>query len=327
MKNGHSGLQLLFSLLILCAPLDWLAAQANKDASGIAVSMVVTAESHHRSAIPNIASENVSVYLGRNRAKITDWVPLQGDRADLELFMLLDDARATSAGSQMADVGDFILALPATTRVGVAYMQGGGTTIVRDLTADHSLAAGALHASLGNLARSANPYVSLMDLMKKWPADKTRREILMISSGVDDSSDNLGPSQEDIYADSAIEEAQRAGIVISTIATSREEAGATRAGGTLESGDGLRRAQGRNYLAQVAERTGGESYFHPFGAPISFASYLEDLARRLNHQYMVTFLARPGKKNSMQPVRVRTDVPNTELVSAQRVYVPITQGN
>jgi hypothetical protein len=72
----------------------------------------------------------------------------------------------------------------------------------------------------------------------------------------------------------------------------------------------------------MASETGGEAYFLGFGNPVSFAPYLEDLMGRLNHQYLLTFLAIPGKKPGLQSVKIRTEVPNAELVAADRVYVP-----
>jgi hypothetical protein len=81
---------------------------------------------------------------------------------------------------------------------------------------------------------------------------------------------------------------------------------------------------GQNYLSQVAEEAGGEAFYLGYGPPVSFAPYLEDVTRRLNHQYLLTFLAKPQKKAGLQRVKLRTEVPNAELVSADRVYVPAT---
>ena len=58
--------------------------------------------------------------------------------------------------------------------------------------------------------------------------------------------------------------------------------------------------------------------------PVSFAPYLDDMARRLGRQYLLTFLAKPEKKAGMQKVKLQTEVPNAELVSADMVYVPAT---
>jgi hypothetical protein len=49
---------------------------------------------------------------------------------------------------------------------------------------------------------------------------------------------------------------------------------------------------------------------------------LNEFAERLNHQYLLTFLIKPDKKPSSRHVRLETEVPNAELVTADRVYVP-----
>jgi hypothetical protein len=79
---------------------------------------------------------------------------------------------------------------------------------------------------------------------------------------------------------------------------------------------------GQNHLAQLAEETGVEAYVMGFGSPISFAPYLEDLARHLSHQYLLTFLVKTERKASFQSVKLRTEVPNAEIIPPNRVYVP-----
>jgi hypothetical protein len=54
---------------------------------------------------------------------------------------------------------------------------------------------------------------------------------------------------------------------------------------------------------------------------VSFSPYLDDLERRLLHQYLLTFLAKPVKKAGMQSVKLRTEVPDAELLAADSVYV------
>jgi hypothetical protein len=51
---------------------------------------------------------------------------------------------------------------------------------------------------------------------------------------------------------------------------------------------------------------------------------LEDMSRKLNQQYLLTFIAKPEKKAGMRRIKLQTEVPNAELVSADRVYVPAT---
>ena len=117
----------------------------------------------------------------------------------------------------------------------------------------------------------------------------------------------------DPYLEEAIEQAQRAGILVSAIYTP----------GVGHFGHSYWQTYwGQLYLAQLAEKTGGEAYYIGFnGPPVAFAPYLEDLADRLNHQYFLGFLAKPPKKPGLQSVKLRTEVSNVDLVSADGVWV------
>ena len=288
-----------------------LAAQAQA-ASGVPVHMVVTVEPHHGSSVPPVNREDVMVHEEKDRDPVTEWIPAQGERAGLELFVLLDDGSSTNLGSQLEDIRKFINAQPASTKIGIAYMQNGTAKIMQDLSSDHEQAAKALRLPLGARGANGSPYFSLSDLIKHWPESSARREVLMASDGIDlyyGSGDLLNP-----YLNEAIGNAQRAGVLVSAIYTP----------GVGHFGhDYWQTYWGQLYLAQVADRTGGESYYIGFnGPPVSFAPYLDDLALRLSHQYLLTFLAKPPKKAGFQPVKLRTEVPNVDLVSADRVWVP-----
>jgi len=277
---------------------------------GVPVHVVVTVEPRHGSNVPVINSEDVMVYQGRDRAKVMDWIPLQGERAGLQLFILIDDAASTSLGSQLEDVRQFINAQPSTTAIGVAYMRNGTAEILQNPTNDHTQAAKALRLPLGDPGGSGSPYFSLVDLIKRWPEGPVRREILMVSDGIDRFGGN-GPSNP--YVDSAIEEAQRAAVIIYSIYTP----------GVGHYGHSFWRMNwGQNYLSQLSDETGGEAYYLGFDAPVSFAPYLDDLSHRLTRQYLLTFLAKPERKGGFQQFKLRTEVPNAELVAADRVYVP-----
>jgi hypothetical protein len=307
MKRHRFGLELLFAVaLILGTPTPFASQQPP---TGPPVHMVVTVEARHGADVPVIEREDVMVYQGRDRVKTTDWIPLQGDHAGLELFLLLDDAANTSLGSQLEDLRQFIKSQPVTTQVGVGYMRNGTVEIVQNLSEDHNRVAKALRLPFGNAGEAASPYFSIVDLIKRWPESAERREILMISDGIDRYGGS-GPSNP--YVDDAVERAQRAGIVIFSIYTP----------GVGHYGHSFWRMNwGQNYLSQISDETGGESYYLGNAAPVSFSPYLDDLAHRLQHQYLLTFLAKPVKKAGMQSVKLKTEVVNAELVAADRVYV------
>jgi hypothetical protein len=278
---------------------------------GVAVRMVVTVEPHHGPEVPAVNREDVMVYEGKERDKVTEWIPAQGDRAGLELFILLDDGSDSSLGTQLDDLRKFIEAQPASTLIGVAYMQDGIAKIVQKPTGDHAQAAKTLRLPMGMAGINGSPYFAVSDLMKRWPESAARREVVMVSDGIDVyyGSGDL----EDPYLAAAIDDAQRAGIVFSAIYSP----GAGHVGHSY-----WQTYWGQLYLAQLADRTGGEAYGVGFsGAPVSFSPYLEDLERRLSHQYLLSFLARPVKKAGWQAVKLRTELPNVDLVSADRVYV------
>jgi hypothetical protein len=284
----------------------------NAGAQGVPTHLLVTAEARHGKNVPEINREDVMVYEGHDRDRVTDWVPAQGDHAGLELFILLDDGSGMDLGSQLESLRKFINAQPASTKIGLAYMQNGSAKVVQNPTNDHALTAKALRLPMGIGGINASPYFSLSDLVKRWPESSDRREILMASDGIDRyyGSGDL----QDPYLDAAINDAQRAGIVVFDIYTP----GAGHIGHSY-----WQNYWGQIYLSRLAEETGGESYYIGFtGGPVSYDPYIEDMGRHLDHQYWLTFLAKPPKKSGWQRIKVTTEVSNAELVAPQKVYVP-----
>jgi hypothetical protein len=286
-------------------------AQQPAASEGVPVHIVVTVEPKHGSNAPVVHKEDVMVYEGRDRDPVTDWIPLQGDRAGLELVILVDDESGLNLGSQLDSIRQFMNAQPATTKIGVAYMQNGIARITQNPTDDHAQAAKALRLPMGVAGENASPYFSLSDLVKKWPASNERREVLMISDGIDRyyGSGNL----DDPYVQSAVDDAVKAGIIVSAIYSP---------GVGHYAHSYWQSYWGQIYLSELADKTGGEAYYIGFtGAPVSFAPYLENTARRLQNQYLLSFLAKPPKKASWQQIRLKTEVPDVDLISAGRVWV------
>jgi len=289
----------------------WAVPQETTPPSGVPVKMLVTAESRNDKEVVALHREDVMVYQGHERDKVTDWIPAKADHSGLELFVLIDDASNSNLGLQLDDVRHFIQSQAATTKVGVAYMENGTAQILQNLTTDHGLAAKALRLPLEFADINGSPYFSLGDLIKRWPESTARREVLMISSGIDYFA---GSGPADPYVDSVVDQAKRARVMVFGVYT--PAAG--------HSGHSFWRIWwGQIYLSRVCEETGGESYgIGFFGPPVSLRPYLDDVSHHLDHQYWLTFLAVPGKKSGLQPVKLTTEVPNVELVGADSVYVP-----
>lgn len=309
----HILLTILGIALSMCISTEIRAAQQPATTGEtVPVNMVVTVEPRRGKEIPVVNKEDVRVMQGHERLRVTDWIPLQGDNADVELLILIDEASGSALANQFDDLRKFMNAQPASTAIGVGYIQNGTVRLTQNFTKDHEAAGKALRIPLGPLIGDASPYLAVTDVMKRWPDTKARHTIFMISSGID----ALQPGITDTYLDEAIQVAQRTGTQISAIYASME--------GHFGHSYWLF-SRGQDNLSRLAEETGGESYFQGFNTPISFAPFLDQFAERLLHQYWLTFLIKPEKKPSYQHVRLETEVPNADLVGADHVYVPASK--
>jgi len=310
MNKSHCLLSAIVGFAVCLSVTSRLNAQ-NAGTPGVPVHVLVTVEARHGSAVPEIGPRDVMVYEGHDRDQVVDLVPAQGEHAALELFILLDDGSSFSLGKQIDDLRQFISAQPASTKIGVAYMQNGMAKVEQSPTSDHALAAKALRLPMGIGGINASPYFSVSDLVKRWPESSARREVLMASDGIDRyyGSGDL----QDPYLDAAIDDAARAGIVVYAIYTP----------GVGHFGHSYwQNYWGQIYLSRLAEETGGEGYSIGFtGSPVSFDPFLEDMGRHLDHQYWVTFNAKPPKKSGWQRIKVTTEVSNAELVAPPKVWV------
>ena len=280
--------------------------------NGVPVHTIVTVEPHKGSNMPTVNREDVMINEGKERDTVTEWIPAQGDNAALEFFVLLDDGSSMTLGNQLEPIRQFILNQPATAKVGLAYMQNGIARVAANLSSDHAAVAQALRLPTGMAGINGSPYFALSDLVKRWPAGAPRREVLIVSDGIDRYY-GAGDFQ-DPYLEAAIDDAQRAGIIVSAIYNP---------GAGHFSHSYYQTYWGQLYLSELAEKTGGEAYYVGLmGPPVSFNPYLDELANRLNHQYLLTFLAKPPKKAGLQSVKIRTEVPNSDLVGPDKVWVP-----
>jgi len=100
----------LLLLLGVAVSTTYLPAQQGQsnttDVNGVPVHMVVTAEGKKGKEPPALHAEDVMVYQGKDRDKVTEWTSLRG--APQQLFILVDDALDTSIGNQLQDVRKWI---------------------------------------------------------------------------------------------------------------------------------------------------------------------------------------------------------------------------
>jgi hypothetical protein len=266
--------------------------------------------------MPVVYPEEVMVKQGKDRLKVTNWVAAKGERAGLDLFILIDDAAERGLGLQLNDLRDFINAQPPTTLIGVGYMQNAIVQVAQNFTEDHGAAAKALRLPLSSPGAYGSPYLSVMDLMKRWPEHSNRREVLMVTDGI--ARARVGPRPNFLRVispdvDSASSMAQRTGTMIHSI----YYPGVGRLGHNF-----WEATNGQNGIAKLADETGGESFFLGRQAPVSFEPYLSRISRILDNQYLLTFEAKPAKKAGLQRVIITTEVAGVEFGSGDNVWVP-----
>ncbi len=295
-------------IMLACAALFVpLAFSWGQGASG---SLIVTAEPKHGNELPAIQQQDIRVTEAGKPATVSGFSSLDG--SGLQLLFLIDDSASTSFGTEINTIREFINSLPPTTQVGVAYMRNGFSQFTQQFTSDHSLAANSVRLSLGAGGADVSPYDSLSEAIKHWqPApDIQRREVIMISSGIEALGGGLAP--ENPYVNKSIADAQRAGVVVYGIYNPNFG----------HEGHSLWRVTyGQNLLSQLCDETGGECYMNTFTAAVDFGPYLREIATNLQRQYLLTFSLGPVKKSSLERVKVKVAEKNADLAAADAVYV------
>lgn len=277
--------------------------------SGVPVSVVVTVQGQHNAPAQPVTTDDILVSQNKQHRQITRLEPLES-ASGLQLWILIDDGLNKNLGTQFGDLRQFIMAQAPTTQIGIGYLRNGYVEKAQGLTTDHALAAKALRLPMGPAGISASPYSALSDLIHKWPASSGAREVLMITNGIDPI---YGSGPQNPYLEATVHEAERAGVVVYAIYFP----------GAGFSGHAYGQIfWGQNYLAELTEDTGGELYWLGTTPPVSLSPYLDDLNRRLNGQYLLTFLAQPESKSGLQRVEVKAESPHVKVTAPSQVYVP-----
>jgi hypothetical protein len=281
-------------------------AQTKPSASGSAT-FTVTVVGKKESA-PPISKDDVQLFQGKERKQIGDWK--KGDQ--LYLAVLIDSSIETTAAGQWDYLKEFIMSQPPSTYIAVGYMQENTTQIAQDFTQNHELAAKALRIPMGIGALGSSPYLSMMDMLKRWPDTGARRSMIVITSGVDFFRGTFsGPIYPDV--DPLVQRAQRQNTNIWTIYYPN----ASHRGHSF-----FLTNLAQTNLDRVSQATGAESYFLGYGQPVSIKPYLEEINRHLDNQYLLTFAGSGGSKGKYQPMKVKTELPDVEFFTPSAVYLP-----
>ena len=257
--------------------------------------------------------QQVSIKVNGKTSNVTGWQPLRGANSPVELVVLIDGAARSSLGSQLGDVQHFVQSLPANTSATIAYMENGRAVLTGPLSTDRAEVLHGLHIPAGGEPGvSASPYFCLSDLAKHWPSNnrQARREVVMVTDGVDYY--NLRYDPDDPYLQAAINDSVRARLIVYSIYW-RNTGRLDRSMYATDSG--------QNLLTQLTQATGGNSYWQGFGDPVSLQPYLEDIERRLDNQYEVSFMAPFKDKPQVESFKLKLSAPGTKVDAPQQVLV------
>ena len=300
------------SILVFTAFLAVAGAPQAQAPATASVTTVVTVLGPKFTAPPAISKDDVGVYEGKEKRDVTGWTPAQGEKALLQLAIVIDEASSTDLGNQLSDIKSFIMGQPKTSGVGVFYASNGTVQPASQFSNDHEAVAKTLRLPLGNFAAYSSIYLSTMSLIKGWPETPgVRREILLIADGIDRfRGDPFSPDIQSTYV-----AAEKAGVIIHTLYAS----GVGRASHNL-----FRVNYGQSNLAQITDKTGGYSFFQGLQTPIAFAPYLEQLDTILKNQYFMSWnTKRPTKgKGELRTYRIKTELREVDISSPDQVWVP-----
>jgi hypothetical protein len=298
------------SLMPLLLGTTMLAQNAADQGAGQAV--VTVLPKHEGEVAASVANQDLSVKVNGKNAKVTKWVPFNSPGDRIELVLLIDDSARNSLGTQITEIEAFIKTLPPNIKAAIAYMENGRASFAAPLSADHDQVLRALHLPAGSPGYSASPYFCLSDLAHNWPSTDpdARREVVMVTDGVDRYQ--MHYDAEDPYVEAAAADAVKARLVVYTIYwLSRGAADRT----------GYENNAGQNLLIEVAQATGGKSFWEGMGNPVSFQPYFDELTRRFRNQYELGFVSPFHGKPEVESMKLKLSAPGDEVDAPQKVLM------
>jgi hypothetical protein len=264
---------------------------------------------HSKSGSP-LDPAMLKLQINRHDSPITAVTPVAP--GSTQVAILIDDGLRGSFGSQIDDFKHFISALAPGTKVLIGYMQNGVVRSEGGFTANHAEAIAQLRIPMQAAGISASPYFCLSDFVKKWPSNEPgARFVLMISNGVDPYNGSTSIlNQDSPYVQQAQEDAQRAGVAVYSIYY-----GETNMRGSRGS------FSGQSYLQQVAEATGGDSFYQGTIPPPSFAPYLGEFQKAISESYVVSFPAPPvrNKHDTLDQFKLTSTQPGVKIHAPEAV--------
>ena len=278
-----------------------------ENASGQA-QVIVTVDANQSKAPATLQQGDITVKVKGRPTNIVSLTPIADATQPTQLVFLFDESARSYLALQIPDLKKFILGLPASTEVAIAYMSNGRAVMAQKMTPDHKLAADSMRLTNGIPGITGSPYFCLSDLAKHWPSQaKARRVVFMVTNG----EDPYYPSHDmqDPYLAAAIQDSQKANLLVYSIYFRNTFGGGSTSFSTL---------MGQSYLTRLANETGGQFYSMAMSSPVSFAPFLKQFKQALERQYLLTFAT---GDTGWQRVQVQSKARGVKLTAPQAIYV------
>ncbi|MDE3202044.1 MAG: hypothetical protein KGN79_14110 [Acidobacteriota bacterium] len=261
--------------------------------------------------------QSMHLKINGKTTEITSVTHARGEESPLEVVVLIDSGAHGSLATQFQYIKDFAEELPSSTQMAIAYMENGRAVFSVPLSSDPKQIIAGLRIPPGPAGISGSPYFCLSDLAKHWPSSNpnARREVIMISDGIDNYEPRYNP--DDQYVQAAINDSIRSGLTVYSIYWSNR-------GGIGD--DSSYALGGQSLLLQVTDATGGYSYWQGTGNPVSFAPYFKDLRSRFEHQFRIRFKAMDRNKPEVLSMNLKLTGLEAKLSAPKRVLVGPSSG-
>ncbi len=200
-------------------------------------------------------------------------------RDPLNVAILIQDDLISRVGNELGVTRDFIRSLPEGSRVMVGYITAGSLQVRQPFTTDLNRAAKSLRIPIASTSASAyNPYVEVIEALKKFDSSwKRHNVVLLISDGLDTSQGfDATSAGHTLDIERTINEANRRNTAIFSFY-------APSVG--LTSRSYLAASYGQSSLNRVSHDTGGRAFFQGTTGFVTFDSYFSRLRTELNRQY------------------------------------------
>ena len=225
-----------------------------------------------------IAVSSVGVASAKAKDNNNEQASLQSIEP-LNLAVLIQDDLVSQVGNELGVTRDFIRSLPQGSKVMVGYITAGALQVRQPFTTDLEQAAKSLRIPVASRTSSAfNPYVEVVEALKKFESDGTNANaILLISDGLDTSRGfDSTAAGHTLDIDRAISEANKRRVAIFSFY-------APSVG--LTSHSRLAASYGQSSLNRLSNETGGRAFFQGANGFVTFDSYFARLRETLNRQY------------------------------------------